>query len=124
MQPMATFDPEKPCRVHDRLKDRTIEWAHRLGGGLQARCPGCQRRHRVIRRADPRRVDHSLGQERLTAVVNSLLELAATSRDLAKQARKLAEGTHDYLSRVRLERYATVLEVAALDLEKTAAWPN
>jgi hypothetical protein len=26
MQPMATFDPEKPCRVHDRLKDRTIEW--------------------------------------------------------------------------------------------------
>ena len=57
-------------------------------------------------------------------MVNSLLELAATSRDLAKQARNLAEGTDDYLSRLRLERYATVLEVAALDLEKTAAWPN
>jgi hypothetical protein len=69
-------------------------------------------------------VDHSLGQERLTAVVNSLLELAATSRDLAIQARNLAERTDDYLSRLRLERYATVLEVAALDLEKTAAWPN
>ena len=26
MQPMSTFDPEKPCRVHDRLNDRTIDW--------------------------------------------------------------------------------------------------
>jgi hypothetical protein len=57
-------------------------------------------------------------------VVNSLLKLAATSRNLAIQARHLAEGTDDYLSMLRLERHATVLELAALDLEKTAAWPN
>jgi hypothetical protein len=26
MQPMATFDPDEPCRVHDRLNDQMIEW--------------------------------------------------------------------------------------------------
>jgi hypothetical protein len=26
MQPMATFDPDEPCKVHDRLNDRTFDW--------------------------------------------------------------------------------------------------
>jgi hypothetical protein len=26
MQPMATFDPDVPCKVHDRLNDRTFDW--------------------------------------------------------------------------------------------------
>jgi hypothetical protein len=26
MQPMSTFDPNLPSRVHDRLNDRTLEW--------------------------------------------------------------------------------------------------
>jgi hypothetical protein len=26
MYPMATFDPAEPCRVHDRLTDRTFGW--------------------------------------------------------------------------------------------------
>jgi hypothetical protein len=29
MNPMKTFDPEKPCRVHDELNDRLIEWLPR-----------------------------------------------------------------------------------------------
>jgi hypothetical protein len=26
MYPMTTFDPAEPCRVHDRLEDRTLGW--------------------------------------------------------------------------------------------------
>jgi hypothetical protein len=26
MNPMSTFNPEKPCRVHDGLNDQIIEW--------------------------------------------------------------------------------------------------
>jgi hypothetical protein len=26
MNPMDTFDPDLPCRVHDRLNDQIIEW--------------------------------------------------------------------------------------------------
>jgi len=26
MQSMATFDPEKPCEVHDLLNDATLQW--------------------------------------------------------------------------------------------------
>ena len=26
MQPMSTFDPNVPCRVHDELSDRMITW--------------------------------------------------------------------------------------------------
>ena len=26
MQPMSTFDPEKPCMVHDELNDSTFVW--------------------------------------------------------------------------------------------------
>jgi hypothetical protein len=26
MKPMSTFNPETPCRVHDGLNDRIIEW--------------------------------------------------------------------------------------------------
>jgi hypothetical protein len=26
MSPMSTFDPDLPCRVHDRLNDRMHEW--------------------------------------------------------------------------------------------------
>ena len=26
MQPMLTFDPDRPSRVHDRANDKTIAW--------------------------------------------------------------------------------------------------
>ena len=26
MQPMSTFDPDRPCKVHDALNDKTIDW--------------------------------------------------------------------------------------------------
>ena len=26
LNPMSTFDPNLPCRVHDRLNDRTFFW--------------------------------------------------------------------------------------------------
>ena len=26
LNPMSTFDPNLPCRVHDRLNDRTFSW--------------------------------------------------------------------------------------------------
>ena len=26
MNPMNTFDPETPCRVHDKLNDQVIDW--------------------------------------------------------------------------------------------------
>jgi hypothetical protein len=26
MNPMSTFDPDKPCKVHDRLNSRTVDW--------------------------------------------------------------------------------------------------
>jgi hypothetical protein len=26
MQPMEQFDPDRPCRVHDRVNDRTFVW--------------------------------------------------------------------------------------------------
>ena len=26
MQPMSTFDPDLPCKVHDRLNDKMINW--------------------------------------------------------------------------------------------------
>jgi hypothetical protein len=26
MNPMSTFDPDKPCKVHDLLNDSTFEW--------------------------------------------------------------------------------------------------
>ena len=26
MNPMSTFDPDRPSRVHDCLNDRTLEW--------------------------------------------------------------------------------------------------
>jgi hypothetical protein len=27
---MSTFDPEEPCRVHDRQNNRTFKWKTRL----------------------------------------------------------------------------------------------
>ena len=29
MEPMTTFDPDVPCKVHDRLNDRTLDWRTR-----------------------------------------------------------------------------------------------
>jgi hypothetical protein len=29
MNPMSTFDPDEPCRVHDRLNDKTFLWRTR-----------------------------------------------------------------------------------------------
>jgi hypothetical protein len=26
MQPMTTFDPDRPCRIHDRLNNRAFDW--------------------------------------------------------------------------------------------------
>jgi hypothetical protein len=26
LHPMSTFDPRRPCKVHDRLNDRTFDW--------------------------------------------------------------------------------------------------
>ena len=26
MNPMSTFDPDRPCKVHDALNDKTITW--------------------------------------------------------------------------------------------------
>jgi hypothetical protein len=26
LNPMSTFEPDLPCRVHDRVNDRTFEW--------------------------------------------------------------------------------------------------
>lgn len=26
MELMSTFDPDEPCKVHDRLNDRTFQW--------------------------------------------------------------------------------------------------
>lgn len=26
MNPMSTFDPDQPCRVHDALNNRFIDW--------------------------------------------------------------------------------------------------
>ena len=26
MQSMTTFEPDRPCRVHDRLNDKTLQW--------------------------------------------------------------------------------------------------
>lgn len=48
------------------------------------------------------------------------MELAASSRDLAKRARKLAEETDDDLIRLSLERYATEVEAEARKLEQAA----
>jgi len=27
MNPMATFDPDRPCQVHDGLNNQVIEWS-------------------------------------------------------------------------------------------------
>lgn len=29
--PMDTFDPDRPCQVHDGLNDQTIEWKPQWG---------------------------------------------------------------------------------------------
>jgi hypothetical protein len=55
---------------------------------------------------------------------NSLLELVASNRDLAKRTRLLAPKTHDDLSRLRLVRYATGLEHEALKLEQASVGPD
>lgn len=32
MNPMQTFNPDMPCRVHDRLNDRTFDWRPEWAG--------------------------------------------------------------------------------------------
>ena len=29
MEPMTTFDPDVPCKVHERLNNRTLDWRTR-----------------------------------------------------------------------------------------------
>ena len=35
MNPMKTFDPEKPCQVHDCLNDQLLDWKPQWAGLYQ-----------------------------------------------------------------------------------------
>ena len=49
MQPMTTFDPHRPCRVHDRFNDKTFQWrtawAHEY---RQYACPCSDDGHGIV----------------------------------------------------------------------------
>jgi len=63
LNPMSTFDPNLPCRVHDRLNDRTFSWHTRNAATYRqyARLGSDNGQDiRLLRRADPRRMDDAL----------------------------------------------------------------
>jgi len=60
MQPMSTFNPEKPCRAHDRLNDRTVEWRTDWAE-LYRRMARTDKADGMVGRADPRRLEFAAG---------------------------------------------------------------